>query len=337
MTGAGPPSLPASHVLAQWWQELAPRQPRRLWFSRLLLHRLEVLVETSRPCPLDSLTQALLNQLCRTSPSSAAALEALRLERSLLLVHLRDLSRRGLAEKVAGAWQPTPAGREAAATGRCRHRERRNLYFVDNAEHQRPPHFLALAHARPRAVVPAAGWSFDIQLLQRCLALDTGWKTRHHFPEDVLALAEPARPDDWRAVRVDFAEELTLALVEVPGPALLGFAGEPPEWQAPVVELRDWGEVFPDLSRDPGADDWRAAWRDWCEPLHLPAMEVLACRCERADHQVRVTAPLQLVKRFQGGPAGEKLACEPWLLAGSGRSREAAQLELLEDPGRQAG
>jgi hypothetical protein len=135
---------------------------------------------------------------------------------------------------------------------------------------------------------------------------------------------------------VDFPEQLTLAIVEVPGPDLLGFAVEPPEWrlegQMPAVELHgSWGEIFPELARDLGGDDWQAAWRAWCEPLRLPEEEVLACRCERGDDRLRVIGPRRLVECFRAGLPAERLAREGWVLAGSGRSREAAPIELLED------
>jgi hypothetical protein len=338
MTGAGPPSLPGSRDLARWWQELAPRQPQRLWLSRLPLHRIEALVEVVCSCPLDRLQLALLAHLCRVSPSHPIPLETLHLERSLLLHYLRDLARRGLVEEGADGWRPTAAGRDTSTgTPRCRLRERRGFYFVDNAEWQGPPHFLHLAHGRPQPAAVPANWSFDPRLLQRGIAQETAWKQRLHFPAEVSALVDTgATGGDWRAVVLDFPEQIMLALVEVPGPGLLGFAVDAPAWhleaRTPAVEMRDgWDEVFPDLARQPGADDWQAAWQDWCQPLDLPADEVAACRVQQVGHRLRVVAPAQLVGRFQGGRPGEALTQEEWVLAGSGRSREAAHIELVED------
>jgi hypothetical protein len=336
MTGAGPPSLPGGRVLAQWWQELAPRGPQRLWFSRLLLHHVEALTEVACPCTPDPLQQALLRRLSYPSSALATALESLPVERSLLLRYLRELARHGWLDQGPAGWQLTSAGRDVAVgAASCRHRQRQGFHFLDNAAWQLPPHFLRLAHGRPHPAAPPADWSFDPGVLRRCLGQEEGWKRRHHFPAEVAALVEPAQaPGDWRAAVVDFPEQLDLALVEVRDRVLLGCGTEAPGWrlEGPALELREgWEEVFPDLLRGLGTDDWRAAWADWCRPLNLPADEVAACRCEQAGHRLRVRGPRRLVERFRGGPRGEALAREGWVLAGSGRSREAAAIELTEE------
>src|SRR5262249_28401338 len=115
---------------------------------------------------------------------------------------------------------------------------------------------------------------------------------------------------------------------------LLGFAVQPEGWvlqvQEPVFVLEaDWQEVFPELAVDLPAELWQQAWRNWCQPRSLPGAEVDACALERQGHRLRVTATPRVIERLRAARS-DVFKGEAWLLAGTGRLRAAAQLELVE-------
>jgi hypothetical protein len=74
-------------------------------------------------------------------------------------------------------------------------------------------------------------------------------------------------------------------------------------------------------------EDWRLAWQGWCQQRSLPAAEVETCRFEPVDHRLVVRVPTRLMERLRQGRS-EATRGDAWLLAGSGRVRHAAQIEL---------
>src|SRR5271166_5711471 len=108
MTPPGLPTWPTPRSLAQWWNDLAGRQPHRLWFCHWLCHRLEARVEVACSFSLDRLALAVLRQLCQGSVPSFTP-ETLQLSPPLLHRLLHELTVLGLAERGNG-WQPTAAG-----------------------------------------------------------------------------------------------------------------------------------------------------------------------------------------------------------------------------------
>ena len=71
----------------------------------------------------------------------------------------------------------------------------------------------------------------------------------------------------------------------------------------------------------------RALFPPWCRPRDLPASDVAACQLERRDHRLLITAPARLVERLRAARS-DVFKGESWVLAGQGRLRPAALLEL---------
>ncbi len=350
MTPLGPPVWPPARFLAQWWHDLAARQPHRLWFCSWLAHRLEARVEVICSATLDRLALALLRQLCHQS-SPKPDLETLAVDRAWLHRFLHELAVLGLVQEcVRNAaegvpYEPTEAGRAAAETGQIAHRcrRRRTFCFVDRSEEQQPPHYLPLTSPGRKAGeagwVPApAGWQLPVSCLEECVRQSPEWKRRHQFPIDVLAVLPPGGPDDWQGVLVDFPESVLLALIEVGAGedrSWLGFRIQPGSWQLlgpdPMLTLGPgWEQIVPVLDLDPPLGSWRQEWLRWSQSHSLPAAEVEACVLSRQGHRLVIQAPKRMVERYRSGPRAEALRQEGWLLAGTGRCRAAGQIELVE-------
>jgi hypothetical protein len=331
-----PVAQPGGRSLLSWWRELAGRDPRRLWFGHLLLHRVEALAEVARPSALDTFQQGLLRALSR--PGQA---EALRLERQLLAQVLRELEGRGLVRLGPGAegeMELTEAGRSALAESERLEttRERRVFVFVERPAGA--PVYLPLAGWPGAPLSGVEGWGFDPEVLRGCAGRPPEWKGRRQFPADVVNVIAGEAPADWREVMVDRAEQLTLLLVEVPpapgGPSLLGLPVRTEGWvlspETPALALDEhWPEALTGLVTEPTAEEWRQAWQAWCAPRGLPPGEVAECNLEASGHTLLVRAPAKLVDRLRQARS-DAVKGEAWLLAGSGRVRQAALVELVE-------
>jgi len=350
MSAAFAPSWPGSRVLLGWWRELASRHPRQLWFSRLLLHRVESLVRVTQARSLDLWQRALLRLIharVPRGPSPENCLADLQVDRQVLSQLIHELTGASLIHmNGAGTWHLTTAGRNALETGALTipSEERRTFYFVDNDALKRPPHFLPLRRA-PRSLISAtapdvAEWSFDLGPLEECLRQTPEWKARYHFPVDAEALLLP-RPEEppatnWQRVILDSPEQLAVVFlrtaVSAGEPTLLGFAVRAEGWELepePVLAFAGgWEEVLPDLAEEPSPEAWREAWQAWSAPRSLPPAEVDACRLERVDHRLLVHAPHRLLDRLRAARS-DAIKQEAWLLAGSGRTRSAAQFEVV--------
>ena len=323
MSAAVPFPLPPGRVLSAWRHDLAAHRPHRLRLAHLLLHRVEALVRVARRVAVEPFRAALLRQL-----DEAAPLERLGLDRELLGRWVRELTAEGLVE---------PDGRRLTGLGRLALdagaytapvEERRAFTFLDGDG--RPPCYLALhGHAAPLA--PPPGWRFDAAALGECVRRPDEWKARHGFPEDVEAFLAPAEaPDDWRRVILDRPEKILIVFIpsdEAGAPAWLGFAVRAEDWvlqtKAPAVTLGGPEEALPELGGEPVPEAWRDAWRIWCRQRGLPAVD--AVRVEPADDHVRAVVP----RPFREQLAGERT--DTWLLAGAGRVRVAAPLEIVEE------
>ena len=96
----------------------------------------------------------------------------------------------------------------------------------------------------------------------------------------------------------------------------------------PLLALAEgWEEALPDLAVEPSPQMWRQAWQTWSQPRSLASADVAACRLERVDHRLLVHAPLRLIDRLRAARS-DAIKQEAWLLAGEGRTRTAAQIEL---------
>jgi hypothetical protein len=348
MSVASAPPWPGSRVLLGWWRELAARRPQQLWFGRLLIHRIEALVRVSRARSFDPWQRALL-QLVRTRAPCETALEKsfgdLQIDRQVLSRFVGELSEAGLIQvNGTGAWRLTDAGQHVLQTGKLHipSEVRQTFYFVDHAEARRPAQFLSLRSPRQTPADPATGAIeslFDVSHLQACIDQSPQWKIERHFPAEIEALLLPRAGDsdeaNWRRVILDSLEQRTLAFARTAGssgdPIELGFPVRTEGWvleAEPALTLAKGGEdALPDLLEEPPPEAWRQAWQSWCQPRNLPPAEVDACRLERCDHRLLVRAPHRLIERLRAARS-DAIKQESWLLAGSGRIRPAAQIEL---------
>ncbi len=360
MTDAPSLAFPGSRKLAGWWRQLTPFQPRALWVGYLLLHHVEALVRLAQPCPLEPLARFLLRALVLEGADPArpdtpeallGRLEAtLHLGRGLLRQALRGLEAEGLIHATQAApWEPTDRGRQALERGdypRDRH-ERRTFWFLDppagDEGRGRPPRFLAVHNSTGIPWPPAETAGFDVRALEACVRQPPEWKQSHGFPAEVqevlLLTPEPETnvPPPWRRVVIDRPEQVTAALVLTgtapAGPRLVGLAVNPDGWvlhsAAPLFTLgADWAETLPELAEEPSLDVWRQALVAWLGPRTLPPADAAALTLERQGERLRVRTPPGVTERLRAS-RGEIFKGEAWLLAGTGRLRPAARLEIV--------
>jgi hypothetical protein len=332
--------------MAGWWPELARWRPQRLWISYWHLHHIEALVATRRPCLLDPLSTALLHLLAGPAPVAVVDLPArLRLESSVVARLFQGLAETGLATTEGGRWLLTPMGRLCLESRVTTVPERRSFHFLDRAPLQQAPHFLPLVGGATTPLDAGAEWHFDPGALAACVPQPPEWKVRYHFPRDVEAVLLPeignyGRALPWQRVVFDRPEQVCVLMAEVPAEVspsrarLIACEVQPQGWvlrPTPVVlELGpEWEEVFPDLYPPLAAEAWMQGWRAWCQPRALPPAEVDACDLAAAGCVLQVRAPRALLDRLRGSRS-EANKPEPWLLAGSGRARALARLEIVE-------
>jgi hypothetical protein len=349
MNAAPPLAFPGGRVLAGWWKLLTPLHPRALWVGTLLLHHVEALVCVPQPARLDPLPLFALKALALAPGESLERLnDRLHLGSALLRQLVVQLEgERLIAAEEGGAWSLTAAGRAALANGEYLRDvdERRVFHFAEPEQSDRPPAFLRLRDRRAPEPWPASdNWHFDVAVLQDAVRRPAAWKERHGFPADVREVLLPAEggppfpePPPWQRVVLDYPEYLTVVLVLVPAPVggdqLLGFAVRREGWELeagePVFAQPDGAALIADLAVEPTADDWRQAWRAWCQPRGLPTAEVEACVLEPAGWRLRVLASGKLIDRLRSARS-DALKGEAWLIAGTSRLRAAARLELVE-------
>lgn len=351
MTAVSPLAFPGGRTLAGWWKHLGRLQPRALWVGYLLLHRVEALVASHLLLPLEPFSLFVLRTVALTGTASLQEVEQrLHLGLPLLRQLLRHLERENLVRPEVGeTWSLTVVGQQGLEQGSYRrlHQERRVFYFVEKEHALGPPHFLNL-RSSPAALAGSGvdGWRFEPELLQACVGRPVGWKQQFGFPLDVEHVLDSGAPGEtspvateaWRRIIVDRPERLVAALVVVPADEkrerLLGFAVRLEGWVLESAEPafiidRDWQEVFPELAAELSLDQWQQAWRAWCQPRGLPAAEVNACILERQGCRLRVTAAPRLVERLRAARS-DVFKGEAWVVAGAGRLRPAAQVELVE-------
>jgi hypothetical protein len=363
MTAAPALAFPGSRALAGWWRQLAAHRPEEVWVGHLALHRVEALVELTRPCRPDPFARHLLTavRLEQTRPRDPPAAgecrppgealrrldERLHLGRPLLRQALRALAAEGLlAEGGPGGWALTPLAEQALERGEYprRSQERRSFHFVQPRDGGASPHFVNL-NSRGDAPTPVSeAWDFDPAALVASLAREAEWKARYGFPAEVSAvLGGPAGAPvaAWQEVIVHRPERLLVVLVRVAGAGgagrLLAFAARQEGWAlqggAPAFAVEGrWDELFPELTAGLPPRAWRQAWLAWCQPRGLPAGEPESCTLEPSRERLRVHAPARLIDRLREARS-DAVKGEAWLLAGEGPLRRAARIELVEASG----
>jgi hypothetical protein len=349
MTADSALAFPASKALAGWWRHLAPYKPSSIWIAHLILHRVEAPVIAQQPSPVDSLGLFVLKAVAVTPGATASAIaDLLDLPAGFVRQVLKDLATNDLVhENPDNSWATTATGAEAIKHGIYTRAElqRRPFYFVEN-EQAAPPQYLYLVNHPDMTEWHAHdAWRFDVNVLQNCLAEPVQWKQQRRFPDDVLrvaglACAETTRPAaraDWQSIILDQPKHLLALLITVgqsSGQELLGFAiqqeplalkSDPPAFQLSAP----WQQVFPTIAQDPALDQWRQAWHEWCRPRGLLLPETENCPLERRGYKLRAMLSNQLISRLRDIHS-EALRGETWLLAGSGRTRAAATLQIVE-------
>jgi hypothetical protein len=334
MTGPALSSLPGSRAVLGWWRDLAGLRVHRLWFAHLPLCRVEVQVESVLSTPLAELGQTFLGLLAQNNAAIdiPALARQLHTDAGLLAALLTNLEHSGLVHQGSTGWEVAPAARTASSLANlaCTRRERRSFYFVAES----PPLYLPLAPAAATPVSPPADGSFDLALLQACVGQSTAWKDAHGFPREVVRILRPtAPPDDWRSVPLVRAEQALLVLVEkTQGSEVVGFPVRADGWtlgRETVLSLPGGAAVLAPLLRDINAEAWKQAWQGWCHQRNLPEGEAQACHLELVGHRLMVRAPARLVERLRAARS-DALKGEAWLLAGTGRVRATALIDLGE-------
>jgi hypothetical protein len=335
MTAASSLPLPGGRVVPGWWRDLAPWHPRRLWFARPTVYRVEALVEVAHLRPLDPLHLGLLRALAVGSGPAK-----LHLDRALLGQALRDLAAHGLIGPAAGSancapegngnWELTDAGRQALDRGGVveRQRQRRVFPFADVGA--AGLQYLPLSRPAGSPAAVPEDWRFDPVVLEDCVARPEGWKARQRFPAEVQAVARGRAEEDWRSVMVVGAEPSLLVLAQTStAVSLVGFPVQPQGWAVqgpPVLALEEpWPDAVKALTAEPGPEAWREAWNAWCQARGLPAAEGSACRLRAEGHRLSVQAPGRVLERVRAARG------EAWLLAGAGPSWAVA--EWIEEKG----
>ncbi len=327
MSSAIAMTLPGGRPLVGWWRDLSTFGPLRLWFAHLVLHRLEALVEFEATSALDALGSALLASLrSRQAPPDLRALQSdMNLESALFQRLVDHLTATGMLTLDA---EGRVSGVRPASSAAPRLRGRRILHFTDGT----PTHFLPLNGATCTALMPPAGWAFDVGELERFAAQPPAWRRDNLFPADIRRFIRPAdlpEPNRAEAVIVDRAEQVLLAIIQTDD-QFLGFPVNPEAWdiqKIPALALPSASDFGQSLLVTQSSESWRQAWLGWCQQRSLPSLDVEACKLELIDHRLLVHAPARLVDRLRQARS-EALRGESWLLAGTGRIRQAAVIEL---------
>ncbi len=342
MTVAGTWPFPPGRAIAGWWRDLGPRQPLSLWISHLLLHRIEALCRVAHINRLDSLQLTLLRLLAPANGVGLSALDSLCVDRQWLGRWLDALVIRGLLVHQERGLELTEAARSALQSGTYTEprRERRALYFVDQRETNQPAHYLHLGRPAAPVALQKGDLTFEFDWLKACLQRPQEWKRIHQFPLDVeafLAFASSEIPAEqaWRAVVLDRPEQLHSVVIRTAN-GIEGFQVQPEDWKLrtdPVFILnRDWEAVLPELQKAPSLESWQMAWHAWCRQRSLPPSETEAFDINLQDFRLVVRVPKRLLERLRTSRS-DVMHGDMWLLGGTGRTREARLVQIVEGEG----
>jgi hypothetical protein len=358
MSADSPSVFPPNRVLAQWWTQIAFLHPKQIWIGCLLLHCVEALVSVTKRVPLDGVPLFVLRALALGRDRTLDEIDLqLRLGPSLLAQILNELSGQGLVERTGTAvWTLSPIGARVAASGNYEHsgQERRVFHFRECEAPPNHPRFINL-RLPPIATIP---WPtdrtchFEPSVLQDCVQQTDEWKRAHDFPTDVTEVITGrsvpglrAESRAWNRIVLDQPRCLTGVVVLVLNPSggeqILALPYTVETWaldaREPALVLRaPWHETLPDLRQTLPAEEWRQAWRTWCQTQHLSPADADQCELTPRGCALRVAAPKRLIDRF-GAERGGLLRGERWLMAGGGKLRNAFRVELEEARRRKGG
>ncbi len=341
MDSASSLAFPGGRLLAGWWRQLQPYRPTALWVGHIFVHRVEALIESAEPRPLDALALHLLRAVAMDAAATAEeTLPArLHLPRSAILQLLRGLEARDLvARGPPGGWCLSDRGRAVLAAGGdpAARRGRQSFAFAERlspaGRRLASPHPLPLAECLSVAWQPDDAHRFDVSLLDELLAQPADWKARYGLPAGaarVVRAEEGGANGTWEQVIVDRPERVMVALIAA-DQTLLGFAARVEGWKllddTPVLRLpADARDALQELALSGGA--WEEAWRMWCRQRHLPLGDAEACRLHFDGAYLDVRAPAPFAERLRQSKS-DLAREESGLLAGDGYLRAAALLRL---------
>jgi hypothetical protein len=345
MIAAAPLTFPGGRAVAGWWRELLPFHTRALWIAHLLLHRIEALVRTTQPRALDPFLVPVLEGLAQAGSLSVEGLDQrLHLGRQFVGQLLRGLQREGLAASDPdGRWTLTEAGRAAPRQGEytAECHERATFYFVESSYPDRPPSFLSLGPASRPSWPAGSACNFDVAQLEACVRRPADWKTRRAFPDAIAEVlgSQPGRDvvPDWRRTIVDYPERLSAVLILAPSETgqdrCLAFEFQQQGWhlqaESPVFALdAEWSDVLPELAEEVPVESWRQSWQAWLQSRGLVNVDVESCRFEPGGLRLGIALAPGLMDRLRAVVRPAVLE-DIWLLAGEGRFRAAAHVELI--------
>lgn len=351
MDSASSLAYPGSRHLAGWLRQLQPRRPAGLWVGYLFVHRVEALVESRQPRPIDALTLHVLQAIAVDQPAggphvhTADPLPArLHLPAPALHQLLAGLERQTLVRRCEpGCWCLSEHGQDVlqARADHSPQQTRLAFPFVERlgptGRRLAPPHFLPIAEC------PAVAWEvsdahrFDLSCLRDSLAQPATWQDRYGFPKGIhriLGVSDGVAEDAWQRIIVDRPERIALVLIALPDRSVVGFAVGTDGWhlhdETPVLHLGEAArDALGNLTVAPTA--WEEAWRLWCRQRHLPLSEAEACRLHFDGIHLDVLAPPAFVQRLRAAKS-DILRDESGLMAGDGYLRAAALLRLQAQP-----
>jgi hypothetical protein len=345
MTAVLSPSFPPQRALSLWWKQLSALSPQALWFSYLVIHRVEALVTVQESVSLDPLSHFVLRACSLRPPPSLEEIEGrLLVDRPLLFQVLRHLERAGMLMQNAEArWSLRPAGEQALPQGRFvgMQQTRRLFHFLDGEPGKATPQFVQVS--QPFAGIALGeeeSSTFSIDLLAACLHQPVEWKKLHGFPSDVTEIIRLENNNhtstpSWKRVILDHVQRVPAILAQVAGRGderVVAVGVKLDEWSVsrgdPFLTLGPHGrDVLANFMREPDLESWRRAWQMWSRARSLPTAEVDACVVQRRDCRLLVTAPPSLIERLRT-TKNEVLKGETLLLAGEGGARSLARIEL---------
>ncbi len=316
--------LPASVALGRLARLLPEPPSHGMWLGWLDLLNLELLVDVAVREPLDPLESWLL--AAAAPPATLPSPDAMANNAGLVHRLRQRAVQRSWLEPMGDSWILTPAGAAALVSGQHRNtrQERRSFASLPSPTGGQIG-YIPVPASTPIKLRPALVDLKDLRgRLERCLAENEDWKTRHGFPLEVAGIVAAA-PEPWQAVPLGCTVEVCFLLAV--GERWRLYAADPAYGRlmpsTPIMEcasLDEFKEVFGEhLPQALLSSDWQRAWERGARSNRWPAGK--AVRSPRFGQEVTLRIELD---RLSTAPAEEQ-----WLMAGHGPWHAVARLEFL--------
>jgi hypothetical protein len=339
-------AFPGSRTLAGWWRQLQPYQPQALGVGYAYLHRVEAQVRVRRVRRIDPLSLLLLQALSLENRQFAGVQQRLQLPPPLLHGLYEKLAAEGWILPGEPDWQLSAEGEQALSQQEIPsvRFERQAFPFLEHvdAEGKRtaPPRYVPLAEGPADPWHPTADERFVPTCLQDAIRQPAEWKQACGFPAEVaeLLLRDEIGSDNgdgWRRVLLDRPERVLLAHI-ISGDEWLAFAAKSDGFalndRAPALRLPLAARpLWPDWETAPSQAALEDAWRTWCRQRNLPETDSKACTLTYRNARLEIDAPESLTQRLRD-VRSDIFKGEAWLLLGTGHTRCAVGLHLVQAP-----